>query len=385
MSDESKRVSAVNRFNQLDAGIKKDLDDLVNLVAEVCEVPIALISLIDDKMQWFKASVGTGDMYCNDRSLSFCQETLLGHDIMVVPDATQDERFANLPFVANEPHIRFYAGVPLVTFDGYAIGTLCISDMEVRTLSELQTKTLKVLARQVTNLMELNWSTQSVLKQNQVAEIRQQVMEDADIKLKAVFDSSKDVHILLDNDLRILAYNKAAAVYIRSHYGKEIKTGAHILFIVNETYTGKTVERLQIALRGQAVTVEWMLTYENAPNCWLAISFEPVTDGNGKVVGVTINATDITTQKLHTEQISQQNAALQKIAAIQSHELRRPVASLMGLMDLLKMDNSYAFNPYYPMMESTVLELDQKIKHIVQESELVLHRTDTETNKEALL
>ena len=373
MIDEFERLNAVNRFKKLDAGIKKDLNELVNLIAQICHVPVALISIIDDKKQWFKASVGTGDINFNERDLSFCQETILKDDLLIVPDATQDERFAQLPIVAGPPHIKFYAGAPLITYDGHAVGTMCVLHVDHVELSDLQKSSLRILSKQVLNLIELNWSMQSMMEQNLSTQHQKKIIEDSELKLKAVFDSSRDIHLLIGRHMEILAFNKSAFNYVKASYKKVLKVGDHFLNITNQELADVSIDSIQAALKGQTISAEWLVKANNTSN-WLDITFEPVKGSDDEIIGVAINATDITASKLDAEHINQQNAALQRIATIQSHELRRPVASLMGLMEVLKLDDNYVFNSYYPMIETTIHELDSKIKGIVKESEQTLKR-----------
>ncbi len=131
-------------------------DDLVDLAARICEAPTALISLVDEDIQWFKARVGL-DVDCTPRGVSFCDHAMREHEVMVVPDAALDPRFADNALVTGAPHIRFYAGAPLVTADGLPIGSLCVNDYRPRPegLTELQTRTLGVLAAQVMTQLEL--------------------------------------------------------------------------------------------------------------------------------------------------------------------------------------------------------------------------------------
>jgi PAS domain S-box-containing protein len=375
MNNEIERLNAVNRFTSLDAGIKKDLNELVSLMAQLCNVPVALVSLIDDKTQWFKASVGTGDMTHHDREHSFCKETILQNEILIIPDASKDERFSNLPIVAGEPNIKFYAGMPLITYDGFAVGSMCVLHVETIELSAMQINSIKILAKQVVNLIELNWSMQSLMEQNLSLQHQQKGLEDSGVKLKAVFDSSKDVHILIGRQLEVQAFNKAAFEYFKGKYNKEIQINTQLFEFTSERFAQLTVEYINAALNGETVIVEWLVRPEDATACWLNITFEPVAGSSGLLIGVAIHATDITLRKLNEEQISQQNAALQRIATIQMHELRRPVASLMGLMEVLKLDDDYKFNNYYPMIESTIEELDEKIKDIVHDSEITVNKT----------
>jgi signal transduction histidine kinase len=152
--NETERLATLYGLNVLDSPPEKDFDDIVALAAAVCGVPMSLVSLIDTDRQWFKASVGT-DLVETSRDLSFCAHAILGRELLVVPDARQDPRFADNPAVARKGGVRFYAGAPLVTTDGYALGTLCVVDSRPRRLDVEQLQALHALARQVTSQLEL--------------------------------------------------------------------------------------------------------------------------------------------------------------------------------------------------------------------------------------
>ena len=151
---ESDRLQALRQYSILDTPSEQVYDDITSLAAFICDVPIALISLIDADRQWFKSKVGL-EVSETSRDISFCAHAILDNRIMVVRDALYDERFANNDLVTCAPNIRFYAGVPLITADGYPLGTLCVIDHQPRDLSPAQTKTLEALARQVVVQIEL--------------------------------------------------------------------------------------------------------------------------------------------------------------------------------------------------------------------------------------
>jgi GAF domain-containing protein len=152
--NESKRLKVLWQYEVLDTVPEEVFDDLTELAARICEAPIALISLVDEKRQWFKSKVGV-TVNETSRDLSFCAYAINQSDLFIVPDATQDERFANNPLVTSDPKIRFYAGAPLITPDGYALGTLCVIDKVPRELRPEQEQALRILARHVVSQLEL--------------------------------------------------------------------------------------------------------------------------------------------------------------------------------------------------------------------------------------
>jgi two-component sensor histidine kinase len=150
---ECDRLAALRRYRVLDTPREPDFDDLTLLAARACETPIAMISLIEERRQWFKAEVGLGVPETSlDRSI--CLGVILHPGVTVVPDLREDPRFADTPLVACAPHLRFYAGAALETLDGLPLGALCVLDAVPRSLSEDQASTLRTLARQVMSQLE---------------------------------------------------------------------------------------------------------------------------------------------------------------------------------------------------------------------------------------
>ena len=155
--DEIQRLEALHRYGILDTSREAEFDDLTRLAAYICEAPIAVVNFIDTDRQWFKSEIGLG-VSETSRDISICTHTIRRKDIFIVPDLSKDERFVHNPLVTGEPFIRFYAGVPLVTADGYALGTICVLDTKPRELDEARKVALHGLARQVMALLELRRS-----------------------------------------------------------------------------------------------------------------------------------------------------------------------------------------------------------------------------------
>jgi signal transduction histidine kinase/ActR/RegA family two-component response regulator len=154
-SDELERLAALHAYDILDTLPEKAFDDLTRIAAHICQTPVVLVSLVDGQRQWFKSRIGMEDTETS-REVSFCAHAILDqHHVLTVPDATTDPRFADNPLVTGDFHLRFYAGAPLVSSTGHAVGALCVIDRVSRQFSDAQRDALEVLGRQIMAQMEL--------------------------------------------------------------------------------------------------------------------------------------------------------------------------------------------------------------------------------------
>jgi hypothetical protein len=152
--DEAARQRELDSYRAVDSLPDAAYDDIVSLASQICGAPIALVSLIDRDRQWFKARLGFEQRETR-RDEAFCNQAILAPEsLMEIPDARHDPRFAENPFVTGDASIRFYAGMPLVTLGGAAIGTVCVLDREPRTLTDAQRSALASLARLTMHLLE---------------------------------------------------------------------------------------------------------------------------------------------------------------------------------------------------------------------------------------
>ncbi|VVD60161.1 putative diguanylate cyclase AdrA [Pandoraea pneumonica] len=152
--DEAARLAALRRYDILDTSPEPAFDRIVRIASYIVGAPISLVSLIDETRQWFKAKQGI-DATQTPRSMAFCAHAILGDDVLVVPDAHADRRFADNPLVTGDPHIRFYAGAPLRTPEGHRLGTLCVIDRRPRTLDPEMRALLADLSALVVDELEL--------------------------------------------------------------------------------------------------------------------------------------------------------------------------------------------------------------------------------------
>ena len=154
--NEPQRLNALRDLGVLDSPPEIAYDEIAELAAQVCGCPIGYISFIDDDRRWLKAKYGLPSLVTNlPRAAAICSTTICGAEMLVVPDMSQDRRFERAALVVGDPHCRFYCGVPLITDEGYALGTLCVLDFKPRRLTFEQTEALRRLSRQVLTLLEL--------------------------------------------------------------------------------------------------------------------------------------------------------------------------------------------------------------------------------------
>ncbi|WP_242541818.1 GAF domain-containing protein [Leptolyngbya sp. Cla-17] len=196
LSAETARLNALYQYGVIDKPPAPSLDELTALAAEICEVPIALISLVDADRQWFKSRVGVA-ITETPRSVAFCAHAIQQAEVFIVKDALADERFAHNPLVTQDPKIRFYAGMPLLTPEGFALGTLCVIDYEPRDLSQKQLRRLETLSHQVMAQLELERQTLKLQQTKiEIQQLKQQFVE------QEFFSQQELILLNLANQLR---------------------------------------------------------------------------------------------------------------------------------------------------------------------------------------
>ena len=297
---EAERLAVLRDFAVLDTPSEQDFDDLARLAAAICDVPIALVSLVDQDRQWFKARVGVAEAE-TPREVSFCARAIdAGSDVMIVPDAPADPRFADNALVTGAPHIRFYAGVPLVSPEGAGLGTLCVIDTRPRDLTPAQLEALRVLGRQVQAQLELRRRVAAVARlELGLAEARRAHGTERRLAASVVDQIGAGV-IVADAEGVIRVFNPEAA---RQHGvpREEVDAAQWAKAYGLLTLDGEPLPLEQTALyravKGERVAnARWRVRHPDGKEVILEGTAVPLRDGGGAPAGGVLTTHDVTEQ-----------------------------------------------------------------------------------------
>ena len=298
---EAARLSALARYDVLDTPREPVFDEVAELAAAICRVPIAVVNFIGDQRQFFMAEVGLGVRETPFDS-SFCAKALLEEDFLHVPDATQDHRFDCNPLVTGEPHLRFYAGALLKSPEGLPIGTVCVLDHSARTLDATQQQALRTLARQVMTTLELRRTAKQA---------------DADRKRhRAIMDSANDFAIIVtDADGAITDWSAGAQSVFGWSEAEMVGTHASRIFTRDDQAAGVPEREMAGALEdGRAIDERWHVRKDDS-RFWASGEMSPLRDEAGNRVGFVKVLRDRTEQHRQAEALAAAERGLRQAQA----------------------------------------------------------------------
>lgn len=356
---ELERLQAVDRFLKLKISREDELQELVNYAAEICETPIAMITLIDADTQHIRYRVGT-DLTQTARADAFCNYTILHEGIFIVPDTGKDERFVDHPYRKGATNIQFYAGASLTTVDGINLGSLCVLDHHPKQLSAVQQRMLGILSKQVVHILEFDYSLEVLKTQFLDSKANE-------IKLKALFESSNACHLLVGKDMDILYFNRTLADFMLDKHGQRMELGAPILDYVGDDFIESFEANFRRALEGEKITFENSLWHGDL-EIWWQFNFSPAYDAEGVIIGVSYTASDISELKKSQQEGDSKKRALDRIALMQSHQIRGPLSSILGLVDILYHTGLPEVATEVGMLKRAADQLDHIIKRLVEQA-----------------
>ncbi|NMF57281.1 histidine kinase dimerization/phosphoacceptor domain -containing protein [Pseudanabaena yagii] len=297
LDNEVERLKALRRYKVLDTLPEREFDELTQLASLICETPIALISLVDRDRQWFKAKVGI-DAEETSRDISFCGHVVASSKMLIVEDATQDTRFADNPLVLQEPKIRFYAGAPLITSDGFVLGTLCTIDLEPKTLSPTQIKHLESLSNLVISQLELR------------------IKQENSQLLTAVVECSSDAIITMTLEGVINSWNPAAEKLFGYTQDEAITKNISILFTLERSEHSQLLAQIK---QGEGLeNLNTVLIHKNATEIDVSLTLSPLKDQRGKAIGISIIVRNLTDRIIAEVSLKRSNDLLSCISKAQS-------------------------------------------------------------------
>ena len=296
-TNEPERLQALRSSGILDSAPERSYDQLTELAAGVCGAPIGILSLIDSDRQWFKSKRGI-NLSETSRDIAFCAHAILDRDVLVVPDAKADQRFADNPLVTSEPHIRFYAGAPLITPEGHALGTLCVLDYVPRQLSDQQRQALRVLSSQAVAQIELR-KTRAELKNAQTgADSALEALRASEEFKGRLLACSRDCIKVLDLEGRLIYMNEGGMQSLEICDPGPVLNSSWIDF-----WEGQDREAARTAVdsarRGQMgrFTGYFETRITRQPRWWDVV-VSPILDAAGKPERILALSRDVTAQRL---------------------------------------------------------------------------------------
>ena len=293
-TQEQSRIAKLHSYDVLRTAPEADYDDIAQIAAQVCGAPIALVGFIDERSHWLKACCGI-DLVEIPLKESFCQYTIQQDDVLVVENTARDARFSGLPSVAREASILFYAGAPLITPDGYRIGSVCVADFVPRTLTGGQIASLRRLSRMVVQNLELRRLAAEHALFIQEHERAARELRASEHNLRRITDNVPGLLARVDREYRYRFANNAYDVMLGIDHRAMIgRTMAEVIGTEAFASIQRYVDR---ALCGESVVYDTEISFATVGRRWIQASYLPDYSESGEVLGFFLSVIDITRRK----------------------------------------------------------------------------------------
>jgi PAS domain S-box-containing protein len=293
-SNEIKRLEALQHYAILDTQPEQAFDRVTTLAARLFNVPIALVTLVDEQRAWFKSCYGLEATHA-DHETAFCSRAILQNDILVIPDTHADPSFVDHPLVIGEPYARFYAGAQLIMPGGHALGTLCILDTAPRTFSDAAQQTLKDLAAIVVDEMELRLAATTMRAEMQARAQAEAALQASEAQLRAIVEHTTDAIYIKDNAGRYLLINPAGAQVLQRPIAAILGKSDSELFEPDDCARVQAIDQ-EVTHSGHPYTYERSIKY-GTQECVFSTTKFPFLGLNGDTLGIVGISRDITERK----------------------------------------------------------------------------------------
>lgn len=333
MTNLERRLKALEDYQIMDSESEKEFNDIVELASAFYGTPISAITLLDNYRQWFKARVGLDDDSTKIED-AYCRYTIQNPDeVLIVEDSTKDERFVNNPFTTGDDHIRFYAGAPLVTADGVALGALCVIDKEPRKFSEEEARVLKVLANKVMRLFDLR--KENIQQRQQIANAKTELNS----MLARYVEAQKTAHIGnwdFNVHSKELYWSPEMFTLLLKKEGNTDKGNlADWENLIHPDDIQVVREAMDRALKTRRATTAEFRIVSGGTETWLLGRADIMYNGQGKIERIYGTLQDITERKKAERDRNLYTQMLETILFDVSHKIRKPLTTITGLLPVL--------------------------------------------------